>query len=93
VQGGAGRLRAENDEVHLDVGTGGQRARAKEPSGIAGANGEQSLSEQRVTQPGAGSMPPTVNHVVHGDPFRAAILHADLKVILQVGPDPRHIGD
>src|SRR5262245_31205516 len=38
-------------------------------------------------------MPPAVDHVVHGDPLRAAVLHADLKVILQVGPDPRHVGD
>ena len=36
-------------------------------------------------------MPPTVDHIVHRDPIRAAILHTDLKVILQVGPDPRHI--
>jgi hypothetical protein len=42
--------------VHLDVGSGGERACAKEPSGIAGADREQSLSEQRVTQPGAGAM-------------------------------------
>ena len=93
VQGGAGGLRAENDEVHLDVGSGSQLARAKEPSGIAGAYREQPLSEQRITQPGTGAMPPAVDHVVHRDPLRAAILHPDLKMILQVGPDPQHVGD
>ena len=38
-------------------------------------------------------MPPTVDHVVHRDRLGAAILHANLKVVLQFGPDPRHVGD
>src|SRR5712691_9825859 len=38
-------------------------------------------------------MPPTVDHVVHRDRLGAAILHANLKVVLQLGPDRRHVGD
>ena len=38
-------------------------------------------------------MPPAVQHVVHGDRLGAAILHAHLQVVLQVGADARHVGD
>src|SRR5262245_191446 len=38
-------------------------------------------------------MPPTVDYVIHRDRLGAAILHANLKVILQRGTDPRHVGD
>src|SRR5262245_15705978 len=93
LQVGTACVGAKYDEMYLHVGRRNQRTCAKEPAGIAGADGEQPLSEQSVTQPGAGSMPPAVDHVVHGDPLRAAVLHADLKVILQVGPDPRLVGD
>jgi hypothetical protein len=91
VQRGTGRVGAENDEMDLHIGCRNKRVRAEKSAGIAGANREQSLSEQKISQPGAGSMPPTVDHVVHRDAIRAAILHTDLKVILQVGPDPRHV--
>jgi hypothetical protein len=93
MQRRAGGVGAENDEMHLDVGRRSKRTRAKEAAGVAGADGEQPLSEQSVTQPGGGAMPPAVDHVVHRDRFGAAILHADLKVVLQFGPDPRHVSD
>jgi hypothetical protein len=38
-------------------------------------------------------MPPTVDHIVHRDRLGAAILHANLKVILQLGSDAWHFGD
>src|SRR5262245_38922963 len=91
VQRGTRRVGAENDEMDLHVGCRNKRGRAEKPTGIAGADGEQPLPEQKISQPGGGSMPPTVDHIVHRDPIRAAILHTDLKMILQVGPDPRHI--
>src|SRR5215469_13712841 len=93
MQRRAGGVGAENDELHLDVGRRGKRTRAKEAAGVAGADGEQPLSEQSVTQPSAGAMPPTVEYVVHRDRLGAAILHANLKVVLQVGSDSRHVGD
>src|SRR5258706_59021 len=78
---------------HLHVGYRNQWARAKESAGITGADREQPFPEKGVTQPCAGSMPPTVDHIVHGDPLGATILHSDLKVVLQVGTDAWHIGD
>ena len=93
MQGGAGGVGAENDEVHLDVGRGSHRAGAEEAAGITGADGEQPLSEQDVAQSGADAMTPVVDHVVHRDRLGAAILHADLKMVLQVGADARHVGD
>src|SRR5262245_23542320 len=93
MQSRAGGVCAENDEVHLDVGRRGKRTRSKEAAGVASADREQPLSEQSVTQSGGGAMLPTVNHVVHRDRLGAAILHANLKVVLQLGSDPRHVGD
>src|SRR5260370_41629792 len=93
MQTRAGGVCAENDEVNLDVGGRGKRTRSKEAAGVASADREQPLSEQSVTQPGGGAMLPTVNHVVHRDRLGAAILHANLKVVLQLGSDPRHVGD
>src|SRR5207247_8329318 len=87
MQRGTGRVSTENDEVHLHVGRRNERARAKEPAGITDPDRQQPFSEQRVAQPGTSSMPPTVDHVVHRDPLGATILHADLKMILQVGAD------
>ena len=51
------------------------------------------FAEQQVAQSGADAMAPAVDHVVHRDRLGAAILHADLQVVLQVGADARHVGD
>src|SRR5260370_9193867 len=93
MKSGVGGGGAEKDEAHRDVGWRGKGSRAKETAGVAGADGEQPLSEQSVTQSGGGAMAPTVDHVVHRDRLGAAILHANLKVVLQLGSDPRHVGD
>jgi hypothetical protein len=93
VQSDARRVGAENDEVHLNVRGRNERTRTKEPAGVSGPDGESSLSEQDVAQSGPGSTPPTVDHIVHRDRLRAAILHANLKMVLQLGSYPWHVGD
>src|SRR5262245_50815474 len=47
----------------------------------------------RTAQSGGQSMAPAVDDVVHGDRLGAAVLHADLEMVLQVGADARHVGD
>src|ERR1017187_4635041 len=93
MQGGPGRVATENDQVHLDIGRHYFGARSEEASGIAGADGQESLSEQDVTQPRANTAPPTIDHVIHRDCLSAMVLHADLKAVLQVGADSRHVRD
>jgi hypothetical protein len=36
---------------------------------------------------------PVIDDVVHGDRLGAAVLHADLEMILQIGTDAGHVGD
>ena len=87
------RLAAEDDEVHLHIGRRHVRAGAEEAAGIAGADREQPFPEQRVAHSGADPLAPAVDHVVHRDRLGAAILDADLEMILQVVADARHVGD
>jgi len=93
MQCGAGRIGAENDEVHLHIWRHDFRAGVEEASGITGADGQQPLSKQSVAHAGANSMAPTVDHVVHRDRLGATILHADLKMVLQVGAVAWHVSN
>ena len=86
------RFAAEDDEVHLHIGRRHVCARAEETAGIAGADREQSLPEQGVAHSGADPLAPAVDHVVHRDRLGAAILDADLEVILKVFADAGHVG-
>ena len=93
MQRGARGLAAEDDEMNLHVGRRDRRAGAEEAAGVAGADREQALSQQQVAQSGDDAAAPAVDHVVHRDRLGAAILHADLQMVLQIGADARHVGD
>jgi hypothetical protein len=93
MQPGAGGVGAEDEEVNLHIGRRQVGPGAQEGAGITGADGQQSLSRQSVAQAGAVAMAPVIDHVVHGDRLGAAVLHADLEMVLQIGADTRQVGD
>ena len=93
MQAGAGGVGAEDEEMDLHVGRRELRPRAQESAGVTRADGEQALARQDVTQARAHAMAPVVDHVVHGDRLGAAVEHADLQMVLQIGADARHVSD
>ena len=62
-------------------------------AGITGADSQHALARQDIAQAGGDAVTPTVDDVVHRDRLGATVLHADLKVVLQVGADAGHVGD
>ena len=93
MQRRAGGVAAEDDEVDLHVRRFHVRMGAEEAAGITGADGQQPLARDDVAQAGGDAVPPAVDNVVHGDRLGAAVLHAHLQMILQIGADARHVGD
>ena len=57
------------------------------------AKPSMSPSTESAARAGHHPVPPAVDHVVHGDRLGAAVLHADLQMVLQIGADARPVGD
>src|SRR5262249_17866301 len=51
------------------------------------------LARHYIAQAGAVAVAPVIDDIVHGDRLGAAVLHADLQMILQIRADAGHIGD
>ena len=87
------RVAGEQHDVALHVGRRDGFAGAEEAARIGRAHREQAAPAQHVVQAGRHAAPLAGEQIVDRDRLRAAIDHAGVEVILQVGADARHVGD